>query len=148
MLIGKKALTGSKHVQFLINNNLTRVIASEALQRIYDTKAIPREDLSVIKERVKDVDIGIAREKLFGGALRNVSSSPSPEGTPTTKDSRILVSKTTGRLISLCFGVPQVDVEMERAMAQVERLLKKEDEEGKEKTSQDEKEEEKSTKKG
>lgn len=133
------ALSGSKHIQFLIEKGLAKTVPSGALQQIYDANGISKEELNTIKERVQDMDVGTEHEMIFGKALLSTSSNQVHEEPLGSKDSRIVVSKTTGRLISLCFGVPQVDLEMERAAAQVGRLLAKEDKEKLEKDLNDEK---------
>jgi hypothetical protein len=122
------ALSGSKHVEFLLDNHLINLVQSGILQKVYSIKELPQEQTKSIKESLKGVQNLEEREKIFDTAIQAGQPDPGKEkqSNESVSSDTLLASKGTGKLVSLCFDVPQIDVEMERALVQVKEAIAKE----------------------
>ncbi|KAN0104700.1 Mitochondrial K+-H+ exchange-related domain containing protein [Hyaloscypha variabilis] len=92
-----RALSGSKHLQFLVENKLVTAKPSKILDELYAT----------------------GRRSSNGGSA---SISKNPSG--TLEEEKMLLHKTDGKRISEALGIPELDVELDRAVWQVEKALK------------------------
>ena len=102
----KKARGGSKHLEFLIQKKIVRLSPSEILRTAYMEAAI---DTSIEK---LDKEIDSFRP---GSSVKSV---------PDEEEERMLLSKSSGQLLAGYIGVPELAVEVERAVWQVEKTLK------------------------
>jgi hypothetical protein len=105
-----RALSGSKHLQFLVENKLVTAKPSKILDELYAT----------------------GRRSSNGGSA---SISKNPSG--TLEEEKMLLHKTDGKRISEALGIPELDVELDRAVWQVEKALKAAKELGEEKEELD-----------
>ena len=115
------ALAGSRHVTYLMENNLINYSQSPLLQKIYDIKDIPSELIKPIKDSLADTTDVAERTKAFTRAIE--AEKPASAGSKSDDPEALLVTKDTGQLVSLCFGLPQVDVELGRAFDQVNKQV-------------------------
>jgi len=95
-----RALSGSKHLEFLLENNLITAKPSKILDDLYSTGKQP-------------FDTESSSEK---------SSSSTPE------EEKMLLHKSHGKRIAEALGIPELDVELDRAVWQVEKALNAEKE--------------------
>lgn len=94
-----RALSGSKHVEFLLNKNLIKAAPSKILDQLYangklhfdGTLEKPLEDLRLEEEDGKE---------------------------------KMLLHKSDGKVISAALELPELDIELDRAVWQVENALK------------------------
>lgn len=100
-----RARGGSKHLQFLLDNRMIKLSPSELLQTAYMEAAM---DVS-IEELDKEMD--------------SIRSGSSVKPVPDEKDERMLLSESSGQLIAEYLDVP-LAVEVERAVWQVKKALK------------------------
>ena len=96
-----RALSGSKHLQFLLENKLITAKPSKILDELYATG-----------------------KRSFD---RGPTSSPESTSSPLQEEEMVL-HKTDGKRISKALDVPELDVELDRAVWQVEKALKAEKE--------------------
>lgn len=97
-----KALSGSKHVEYLLENNLIKATPSQILNELYangklnfkGTTEKPTEDL-----RLEETD---GKEEM-------------------------LLHKSDGKAISDALGISELNIELDRAVWQVENALKSEE---------------------
>jgi hypothetical protein len=94
-----RALSGSKHLEFLLGNKLITANPSKILDEMYATGKLPFD----------------------GGPL-----SSSEESSSSTEEEKMLLHKSDGKRISEALGIPELDVELDRAVWQVEKVLKAE----------------------
>ena len=81
-----------------------------------------------LKKTLKDSTELDTRKRLVIEALEQSAGATSPRvEQPDSDKERILVSKGAGKLIALCFDLPQVEIEIERAVAQVRRNMASEE---------------------
>lgn len=107
------ALNGSKHLQFLVENNLVNPLPSPEIERIYAR----------------------ALATLNGKASLEKKSSTGTIEEIEEKDKRILLDISDGKDLAKALNAPELAVEVERAVTQVNKKLKQEHalvEEGKE----------------
>ena len=95
-------MSGSKHLEFLLEKKLIMPKPSKILDELYSTGQQPFDAKSV-------------------SSLGNASSSMQGE-------ERMLLHKSNGKRIAEALGIPELDVELDRAVWQVEKALKAEKE--------------------
>lgn len=74
-----------------------------------------------IKDSLADTTDVEERTKAFARAIEAEKSAPTDSN--ASDPDALLISKNTGQLVTLCFGVPNVDVELGRAFAQVQNKI-------------------------
>jgi hypothetical protein len=94
-------LSGSKHLEFLLENKLITTKPSKILDELYSTGEQPFDAQSV--------------------------SSSEESLSSTQKEEKMLLHKSNGKRIAEALGIPELDVELDRAVWQVERALKAEE---------------------
>lgn len=114
-----RARGGSKHLGFLLNNSSVKLSPSEFLRTAYMEAAM---DTS-IAELDKEMD--------------SVRSGHSVKSVPDEKEERMLLSKSSGQLLAEYLDIPGLAVEVERAVWQVEKALKAQQELKEEKATLD-----------
>ena len=103
-------------------------------------RSVPDKELQALKE-IPAADVGDpAREKAVIGIL---DSSPKAQVEPVhpppgnSDQDIVFLAKGSGKLVSRAIGVKGLDIEVERALAQVERLIKKDQKLAEEKKKED-----------
>jgi hypothetical protein len=96
-----RALSGSKHLEFLLENNLITAKPSKTLDERYSTGKQPFDAKSI---------------------------SSSEDTSSTAQEEKMLLHKSNGKRIAEALGIPELDVELDRAVWQVEKALKAEKE--------------------
>ena len=125
-----EALSGSKHIQWILENGLAVPAPSDILSRIYNLGPIPKQHQVEIKEAVKKAKEGkegAAREDAVREVLNGISdpSIDTLEIKPALLD-RLLLEQGTGKLVGHSLDIPEVEAEIERALKQVGKSLEKE----------------------
>ncbi|KAJ4287732.1 hypothetical protein N0V90_012436 [Kalmusia sp. IMI 367209] len=111
-----KALTGSKHLEFLLQHNLPTPNPSSELDEVYTaglmypTRKISRAAPRPTREQAEEV-ARVVETQTNGG----------------TEDAMVL-QRWNGKLIAEQFHLPDMEVEIERAVEQVEQSIKAKDE--------------------
>ncbi|KAI1381901.1 mitochondrial K+-H+ exchange-related-domain-containing protein [Hypoxylon crocopeplum] len=108
-----RALAGGKHVRFLCENNLLSLSPSAMLDSIY-SPLLPSS--SAAKESIADTDTD------------RISSSPT-SGSKGSNEETMLLSQENGRQLVKALDIPELEVELERAIWQVEAAIQKAKEE-------------------
>ncbi len=106
-----RALNGGKHLQFLLKNNLLALSPSPILDEAYPSQKKP---LPSSREPTTDMD----SEPIDPGGLLN------PEG------ETMLISHENGKKMAQALEFPELEVELERAIWQVEEAIKKKNGQG------------------
>lgn len=96
-----RALSGSKHMEFLLDKDLVQVQPSKVLDEIYSTGPSPFVKQSSAKQTAK---------------------FPAAEDEPET----MLLHKSDGKRIADALKVPELEMELDRAVWQIEKALKAE----------------------
>merc|ERR1711981_745967 len=123
-----KALRGGQHLEFLVKNNLIKSSPSTAMDEVYTAGLMyPSRTMSRVAPRP-------TREQ--GEAVVEILDAQTKGG----EDDVMLLQKWNGKLIAEEFGLPAMEVEIERAVEQVEQQIK-----DKEQLIQEKKEIEKAT---
>jgi len=104
-----RALSGSKHVEFLLDNKLITTKPSRILDDLYSPGRNP-----------------------FGTSSSSIDSEPFEE--------RMVLHKSNGKRIAEALGLPELDIELDRAVWQVEKALKAEKDQKEEKAKLDKEE--------
>ncbi|OTA93687.1 hypothetical protein M434DRAFT_72717 [Hypoxylon sp. CO27-5] len=107
-----RALAGGKHIQFLCDNNLLTLSPSQVLNSIY-TPLVPNS--STLKEPITEKD-------------NSAKSSTSSDSTGPEEE-KMLLSQDNGRQLVKALEIPELEVELERAIWQVQTAIQKEREE-------------------
>jgi len=102
-----RALSGGKHINFLVQNNLLTLTPSPVLDEVY----AHQNPLASTPEPTT----GHEAEKLVGDEI----NSPNPDG------ETMLLSQEHGKKMTQALDLPQLEVELERAIWQVEGAVKK-----------------------
>ncbi|KAH9897240.1 mitochondrial K+-H+ exchange-related-domain-containing protein [Xylariomycetidae sp. FL2044] len=108
-----RAFTGGKHLQFLVANNLLSIAPSKVLDSIYP--ALLPSSSSAAASAAKPDD-------------------PPSSTTPPLEEEKMLLSQENGRQLVKALDVPELEVELERAIWQVQEAIRKEQEEKAEKS--------------
>lgn len=120
-----KALSGSKHLEFLLKHNLPKPHPSWALDEVYTAGLMyPTRQLSRAAPR--------PTEEQAGEVAKVVHQQTNNE----TEDVMVL-QRWNGKLIAEQFKLPDMEVEIERAVEQVEKSIKTKEELMEEKLEQE-----------
>ncbi|TVY21681.1 Uncharacterized protein LARI1_G001143 [Lachnellula arida] len=103
-----KALSGSKHLEFLVNNKLVTPRPSKILDELYSTGKLSFDTPSVSTAEKSSANLNDLEEKM-------------------------ILHKSDGKRIAEALELPELDMELDRAVWQVERALKAEKEKEEEK---------------
>ena len=118
------ALGGSKHVEYLLRKGLINPTPSDVLQRIYDTGEVPKARLDELKKISREsTDLDTRQWLVMETLIHSAGATSTKADQAHSEHERILVSKGAGKLISFYFDLPQVEIEIERAVAQVQRAM-------------------------
>lgn len=129
------ALAGARHIAYLLDNRLVEYSQSALLQKIYDIKDLPKDLIKSIKGSLTKKEDSDTEAEAFTQAVQD---EPAPaDGTEPVGPQSVLITEGTGHLVSLCFGIPQVDSEIARAIEQVKKQVT----EGNKTSNQDQKDE-------
>ena len=101
-----KARGGSKHLQFLMNKDLVKIAPSKLLHIAY-TEAM-------MDIRMRELNVGV----------ESVGSHARQDHNPREVEERLLLSHGSGQLIADYVEIPELAAEIQRAVWQVERSLK------------------------
>jgi hypothetical protein len=113
-----RALYGARHLEYLISNNLISLQPSKILDQVYaaglrsqncpvDPKSLTVED---VREIASDLSLPLPQE----------------DGAKEQIEDVMLLNSKSGQLIAREFGVPEMAVEVERAVEQLEKKFKME----------------------
>jgi hypothetical protein len=111
-----KALSGSKHLQFLLQNKLPTPNPSSKLDEVYaaglmyPTRKISRAAPRPTREQAEEV-ARVVEQQTNGGS-----------------EDVMVLQRWNGKLIAEQFHLPEMEVEIERAVEQVEESIKARDE--------------------
>lgn len=97
-------MSGSKHIEFLLEKKLINVQSSEILNQLYSTRLPNFQKASITDQIIKE---------------------STPDGLETET---MVLSKIDGKQIAEALKIPELEVELERAVWQVEKALKAEQE--------------------
>ncbi|KAI0428296.1 mitochondrial K+-H+ exchange-related-domain-containing protein [Xylaria sp. FL1042] len=100
-----RALAGGKHLQWLLSNKFFTLSPSETMDAVFSRHP---------------------RSSSLPGKLSHRDSSPGDNGSPP--EERLLLTQETGRELAQALKVPELVVELERAIWQVETAIRKEKE--------------------
>ncbi|KAI1415748.1 mitochondrial K+-H+ exchange-related-domain-containing protein [Hypoxylon sp. FL1857] len=103
-----RALAGGKHIRFLCDNNLLSLAPSPVLDSIYSPLL---SNSSISKESIAEKD---------SAKSSTTDASKDPE------EEKILLSQENGRQLVKALEIPELEVELERAIWQVETAIQKE----------------------
>ncbi|KAK4158289.1 mitochondrial K+-H+ exchange-related-domain-containing protein [Chaetomidium leptoderma] len=108
-----RALCGGKHIQFLINNNLLALTPSPVVDAVY---AEQKEVLpSTPKPTTDSSEVLVNNPHIFA----------SQDGAQNPDGETMLMSQANGKKMTQALDLPQLEVELERAIWQVEAAIKK-----------------------
>lgn len=107
-----RALSGGKHLQFLLKNNLLALTPSPVVDAVY---AAQKDPLPSTPERTTE-----SNEKI----VENLDPA-SPNGAQDPDGETMLLSQANGKKMTQALDLPQLEVELERAIWQVETAIKK-----------------------
>ncbi|KAI9672481.1 MAG: hypothetical protein M1817_003247 [Caeruleum heppii] len=111
----EKALSGSKHIEFLLDHKLIRGSPSPTLDDIYNSDSVMSGNESTNGKDMSD------------GLMKDVDSQAAdPDGGEATAE-RMLLQESHGKRMAEVLEVPELAVEIERAVWQVRRALKEEE---------------------
>ncbi|MCJ1328969.1 hypothetical protein MMC10_005646 [Thelotrema lepadinum] len=129
-----KALSGSRHIESLLDKQLIRLVESPSLAKIYSARNFSPKELDDLQKSAQQVETPKEREQQVTERLK----SEQPNAIDLKSDSSpdlLIVKKDTGRLVSICFGLPQISMEIERASTQVSKEIDKVNEDRTQKAS-------------
>lgn len=106
-----RALHGGKHLQFLVNNNLLTLTPSPVVDAVY---AEQKEPLPSTPEPTTDSKL-----------VNNPDPASSPNSAQNPDGETMLMSQAEGKKMTQALDLPQLEVELERAIWQVETAIKK-----------------------
>ncbi|KAK1752067.1 mitochondrial K+-H+ exchange-related-domain-containing protein [Echria macrotheca] len=112
-----RALAGGKHIQFLLKNNLLALTPSPIVDEVYAEQkqplaSTPEPTTAPATDEFKTLD-------------PPASKTPNPDG------ETMLLSQANGKKMTQALDLPQLEVELERAIWQVETAIRKSNEEAK-----------------
>lgn len=112
LLTLSQARGGSKHLEFLLDNKLIKISPSAMLRTAY-TEAMMDKKLWDLNMEFDNV-----------GSKSSIEAKTAPQET----EEKLLLSQSSRKLIADCLEVPELAVEIQRAVWQVERSLKAKEE--------------------
>jgi hypothetical protein len=110
-----RALAGGKHIQFLLKNNLLALTPSPIVDEVYAGQKQP---------------LASTPEPTTGPATDEFKTlDPPSSDTPNRDGETMLLSQANGKKMTQALDLPQLEVELERAIWQVETAIRKNNEE-------------------
>ncbi|KAI1132023.1 mitochondrial K+-H+ exchange-related-domain-containing protein [Nemania abortiva] len=103
-----RALAGGKHLQWLLSNNFFTVCPSDTLDTIYP-RHLPSSNSSEQESKYS----------------KSESSDQIESGKPPLAQERLLLTQDSGRKLARALKIPELEVELERAIWQVETAIRK-----------------------
>lgn len=98
-------MAGGKHIQFLLSSNVLALTPSPILNKIYPSVLAPSS-----------------------GGAEKAAKHPSTGGVPDPEHDTMLLSETNEQELAKALNVPELEVEVERAMWQVQHAIQKAEE--------------------
>ena len=126
MIVGL-AHSGAQHIEFLLDNRLLRPLASRPLQTTYEVRTIAPEQMEQLK--AINADEQMQDETRITQALKIIdrpSKRQPVKEVSETSEEELLLEKRSGKLVARVLKLPGLDVEIERAVDQISRLMAKE----------------------
>lgn len=105
-----RAIAGGKHIQFLLEKNLLTLTPSPILDEVYAAQKPPLPSSS---EPTTESEAEWITNRNLSGA-----EDPNPDG------EMMLLSQANGKKMTQVLDLPQLEVELERAIWQVETAIK------------------------
>ena len=102
---------------------------SKTLQKIYGARALSKDRMQDLRGSIKAESGESEREALVLKAIAPWEEGPADPPDRSQKSEEMVATGQTGQLISLCYDLPQIEMELERALKQVRRLIDQEKEE-------------------
>ncbi len=107
-----RALSGGKHIQFLLSNNLLALTPSPVVDRVYAEQKGPLPSTpETTTNSTQDL-------------VSNPDSFSRPNGARDPDGETMLLSQANGKEMTQVLDLPQLEVELERAIWQVEEAIK------------------------
>lgn len=106
-----RALAGGRHIQFLVSNNLLSLAPSPVLDSIYPSLLPPSPTSLTTKPNKPE------------------TQQPSGDGKMQEEDEKMVLSQKNRKQLVKALDVPELEVELERAIWQVEEAIRKSREE-------------------
>ena len=98
---------------------------SPILSQIYGARQLSKQELDGLQKSAQEAKTLEEKEQQVATRLgAEPSDPPKPDSHPSSD--HLLVRKDTGKLVSICFGLPQINMEIERASTQVRKETDKE----------------------
>jgi hypothetical protein len=107
-----RALAGGKHIQFLVSNNLLALTPSPVVDKVY---AEQKDSLPSAPEPTTNPS---------NEPVKNPDPSSSPNAAQHPNGETMLLSQANGKEMTQALDLPQLEVELERAIWQVEEAIK------------------------
>ena len=98
---------------------------SPSLSQIYGARKFSKQELDDLQKSAQEAKTLEEREHQVASRLGAEPSDPLKLESHPIPDP-VLVRKDTGKLVSICFGLPQINMEIERASTQVRKEIDKE----------------------
>jgi len=129
-----KAWSGSRHIEFLLDKRLLKPMESEPLRTAYEICTITPDKMEKLKKinaspKLAEGDRISDAVQVIEGPRKQELSNPLLKNGPE----RLLLEKRSGKLVARVLNLPGLDVEIERAVDQISRLMAKEKQEKKDK---------------
>ena len=118
------ARSGSKHLNFLLENQLVLPSNSKILDEIYTLQKLTRS-LETLKSDLRTIQSPSKNEIISSERIESPSRIPSSDSAESP-DETMLLSPSSGLLIAECLELPEIEQEVERAIHQVETSLRAE----------------------
>ncbi|POS83695.1 hypothetical protein EPUL_004652 [Erysiphe pulchra] len=112
-----KAISGSKHLQFLLDNNLITPKPLPFLDELYSSNRKLLLD-------TKNPSITSEKEKSDSSNRDNVKREEAEAGKVKDEEEKILLNESIGKKIAGALSMPELEIELCRAIKQVENALK------------------------
>jgi hypothetical protein len=120
------ALSGSQHLEFLLNNKLLQPVPSTSLQRAYQIRTIVPQQM----EELKKINAAGVPEEQRTSQVMKIIEDPSKtqpiQAQSDTAEEQLLLEKRSGKLVERVLKLPGLSMEIERAVDQIQRLMAKE----------------------
>lgn len=101
-----RALSGGKHIQFLLENKLIRPAPSPILDQIYQKLALPAPPQPEVKPAASEAE-------------------PEPQVSESVEEERVILQPTSSKQLAQALEFPDLETEIDRALWQVETSLRK-----------------------
>lgn len=109
-----RARSGGEHIQFLLKHNLLTYTPSPIVDNVYAAQEHPLPSTPEPTTKIEEIVVA---------PLPQIPKAALPEG------ETMLLSQANGKIMTQALDLPQLEVELERAIWQVETAIKKQNEE-------------------